>query len=71
MGISSFTSSRDVNALLDAAEGQGCVIVIGRKSIKITRPGYTTQLTCARTPSDRRAVRNVAALLRRVLEIKL
>lgn len=61
---------KDFKAMLRDVRAAGCEVKVTRGGhIKVTRPGYTTPVFMAATPSDHRAFQNVKATLRRILDL--
>ena len=65
-----YCNDKDVDALLIRAVREfDCAVCKKRAHLTVTRAGYTTRVTTAATPSDRRAWLNVRAQLRRYLDV--
>lgn len=61
-----YTSSPEINDLIDTVVEQGWRVEKGRKHVKVYPPDKSRPIvTIPSTPSDRRAVANVRSQLRR------
>lgn len=65
-----YCTNKDVDALLIRVVREfECTVHKKRAHLTVSRAGYTTRVTTATTPSDRRAWLNVRAQLRRYLDV--